>query len=106
MEKIWVVTWARAIGGTLADAYAGAEEAYTDFNEALKALTRCKDETLRDLREGFENTEETAAFENSLQVYGGEAEEYYEIDYTLFDETSVEFYMSIQEVTLHRPATK
>ena len=32
--------------------------------------------------------------------------QYYEIDYTLFDETSIEFYMSIQEVTLCRPATK
>ena len=106
MERIWVVTWARAIGGTLADAFAGAEEAYTDFDEALKALTRCKDETLRELREGFKDSEESAAFENSLHVYGGEAEEYYEIDYTLFDETSVEFYMSIQEVALHKSAIK
>ena len=106
MEKIWVITWARAIGGTLADAYAGAEDAYTDFNEALKALTRCKNETLCDLRESFDTPEELTAFENSLHVYGGEAEEYYEIDYSLFDETSIEFYMSIQEVTLHRTSTK
>ena len=101
IKKIWVVSWARALGGdeTQVDAYAGTEGAYTEFGDALKALTKCKDELVSGIYEGIVDMEDKDRLE--IQVYGSEHEEYYEIDYTAMDETSIEYYIGLQEVNLY-----
>ena len=101
IKKIWVVSWARALGGdgTQVDAYAGTEGAYTEFGDALKALTKCKDELLSGIYECIEDPEDRDKL--AIQVYGSEHEEYYEIDYTASDDTSIEFYVGMQEVNLY-----
>ena len=101
IKKIWVVSWARALGGdeTQVDAYAGTEGAYTEFGDALKALTKCKDELISGIYEGIEDPEDKDQLE--IQVYGSEHEEYYEIDYTAPDDTLIEFYIGLQEVNLY-----
>jgi flavin-dependent dehydrogenase len=100
IKKIWVVSWARALGGDeiKADAYAGTEGAYTSFGDALKALTKCKDELISGIYEGIEDPEDK---ELEIQVYGSEHEEYYEINYTTPDDTLIEFYIGLQEVNLY-----
>lgn len=102
-RKIWVVSWARALGGdeTPVDAYVGTEGAYTSFGDALKALTKCKDELISGIYEGIEDLEDKDKLSESFQVYGSEQEEYYEIDYTAPDDTLIEFYVGLQEVNLY-----
>ena len=100
-KKIWVVSWARALGGdeTPVDAYAGTEGAYTEFGDALKALTKCKDDLISGIYEDIEDPEDKDQLE--IQVSGSEHEEYYEIDYTAPDDTQIEFYIGLQEVNLY-----
>lgn len=99
--KIWVVKWARAfvVDGSSADAFAGCYNFfYSTKEEAIAAMTRCKDEFVRDILEAAEDPYSRAGIENSLHVYGSEAEEYYEIDFIAEDDTPVEIYVSIQEL--------
>ena len=100
-KKIWVVSWARALGGeeTPVDAYAGTEGAYTEFGDALKALTKCKNDLVSEIYEGIEDSEDRDQLK--IQVSGSEHEEYYEIDYTAPDDTLIEFYIGLQEVNLY-----
>ena len=99
-KKIWVVSWARAIGGdeTPVDAYVGTEGAYTEFGDALKALTKCKDELISGIYESMDPEERDQL---EMQVSGSEHEEYYEIDYTAPNDTLIEFYIGLQEVNLY-----
>ena len=103
IKKIWVVSWARALGGddTPVDAYSGSEGAYTEFGDALKALTKCKNEWLSGIYEDTEEAEDKDMISESLTVSGSEQEEFYEIDYTAPDDTLVEVYISLQEVNLY-----
>lgn len=103
MKKIWVVSWARALGGneTPVDAYAGTEGAYTSFGDALKAMTHCKDEFLKEIIAAVEDSRDREVLEAGLRVYGSEREEYYEIDYTNPNNLPIEIYISVRETNLY-----
>lgn len=102
MEKVYIICWARALGGDgmPVDASAGSDGVYLNREQALKALTKSKDEWISVIYENTEDVEDKDLISKSLQVYGSEAEEFYEIDYTAPDDTSVEVHITLLEADL------
>lgn len=102
MEKVYIICWARALGGDgmPVDASAGSDGVYINKEQALKALTKSKDEWISVIYENTEDAEDKDLISESLQVYGSEAEEFYEIDYTAPDDSLVEVHITLQEAAL------
>ena len=98
-NKIYLVIWgsARPDDRGAASAYCGCDGAFFDKQEALKALTAEKDAYIKSILDDAEDEEMREEYEGSIQVYGSEHEEYYEIDFTIDDDTS-EHYIRISEV--------
>lgn len=98
-NKIYLVIWgsARPDDRGAANAYCGCDGAFFDKQKALKALTIEKDAYIKSILDDADDEETREKYENSIQVYGSEQEEYYEIDITVDDDTS-EHYIRISEV--------
>lgn len=98
--SIYVVNWARAIGGAgiPTDAFCGCVGAYTTRFKARESMLQDIHTMLQDIRDGFEDEEELIDFEASLKYY--DSDFYYEIDYEAPDGALVQFYYSIQEVDI------
>lgn len=103
-NKVWVVHWG---SGTLDDdrntsAFCGVHSVHTSLKSARKALVQCKDETIADLKAPFiEDAESEEELQEQLdelniQVYGSEAEDYFEIDYDSWDVRN-EIYVGLTE---------
>lgn len=104
MEKnnvVYTVTWGRACSGGeegLHDAFCGCEGVFTDKEKALKKMTAYKDEFIEHLLDDEDlDEEELQKLKDSIEVYGSETEEYYEIDYKSWDDTN-ELYVKIDEL--------
>lgn len=87
MEKLYIVCWG---SGSCDDhgnahAYTGVHGIYRDKNSALNGLVECKDEMLAELKEDIDPDGEYPDLVEgaSIQVYGSEVDEFFEIDYTL-----------------------
>jgi hypothetical protein len=98
--KVYVVLWG---SGSCDDhynahAYCGVHGIYHDKALALNALVECKDETYNDILNAIDPDGEfpELAKEVEIMVYGSEAEEYFEIDYTLGTEPC-EVYIKLEE---------
>lgn len=96
MKKIWTINWSKAttiegLGGTGADAYGTCACACTEFGDALKALTRCKDSFLADIKK--EDVQD-------LMITGSEKEEYFEIDFIAEDDSQVQIFIVLNETNL------
>lgn len=102
MEKVYIVCWARALGGDglPVDASAGSDGVYINREQAIKALTKSKDEWISVIYENLDDAEDKDMISKSLQVYGSEAEEFYEIDYTAPDDSLVEIHITLHETDL------
>lgn len=85
MKKIFIVHWSQ---GELSDencisSYGGIHGVYSSKTDAVKALVECKDGVVSDLIESVEgDTEEERDKILDLDIYGSEAEEYFEVDYS------------------------
>lgn len=68
-----------------AHANCGVHGVYTTKSAALAGLVECKDEMIEDTRMDLDPDEEFSDLmdELDIRVYGSEAEEYFEIDYTI-----------------------
>lgn len=96
MKKIWTINWSKAttIEGLReigVDAYGTCACACTEFGDALKALTRCKDSFLADI-----NKEDVQRF----SITGSEQVEYFEIDFIAEDDSQVQIYIGLSEIDL------
>ena len=102
MEKVYIICWARALGGDgmPVDASAGSDGVYINREQARKALTKSKDEWISVIYENLDDAEDKDMISKSLQVYGSEAEEFYEIDYTAPDDSLVEIHITLHETDL------
>lgn len=99
MKKIWTINWSKATTiegprGTAVDTYGTCACAHTEFGDALKALTRCKDSFLADIRE--EDVQ-------NLMITGSENEEYFEIDFIAEDDSHVQIYIGLNLTELFEP---
>lgn len=97
---LYVVTWGNA---SVTDegngcAYCGCLGCFTSKQKALKEMTKYKDSYIRELINEVEDEEDRLELIESIQVYGGEYEEYYEIDYTYRDNMTTEHYIRLQEI--------
>ena len=97
MEKLYVVCWG---SGSCDDrgnahAYAGVHGVYSSKARALKGLVECKDVIYNEAIQSGD-PEELEYDEPSIQVYGSETEEYFEVNYTIGDEPC-EVYIKIVE---------
>jgi hypothetical protein len=102
--KVYIVHWG---SGTVDDdgntsSYCGVHSVHTSLESAKKALVQCKDETIADLEAPFiedaesEEEKQEQLDELNIQVYGSEAEDYFEIDYDSWDVKN-EIYVGITE---------
>ena len=98
--SIYVVNWARAIGGDSipTDAFCGCVGAYTTLTKARESMLQDIHTMLQDIRDGFEDEEDLINFEASLKY--SDDDFCYEIDYEAPDGTRVQFYYLIQEVDI------
>lgn len=104
MEKnLWVVTWGTSCmegpeDEATADAFCGCVGIFVDKETALKNMTAYKNrftaELISDLDEDDVTRDEIT---ETLEVYGSEQEEYYEIDYNIFGR-SYECYIRLEEM--------
>lgn len=103
MEKLWVITWSRAIGGDEipTDAFGGCSGVFRNFEAARVCFEAEKDYMVGSLRKDF-SEDDLAIFEDSLRVEGGSGlkeENYsYEIDYTTPDDSRVQYYISLEQI--------
>ena len=100
MEKLWVVCWG---SGSCDDhgnahAYTGVHGIYRSKTSALKGLVECKDAIYNDILTDIDPDGEFPELveDTEIQIYGSEAEEYFEIDYTLGIEPC-EVYVRLEE---------
>lgn len=96
MKKIWTVNWSKATTiegprGTAVDTYGTCACAHTEFGDALKALTRCKDSFLADIKK-----EDVRDF----MISGSEQEEYFEINFIAEDDSQVQIFIVLHETNL------
>lgn len=100
-NKIYLVIWgdAKVTDRGDASAYCGCEGAFLDKKDALKALTIEKDAYIKSILDDADDEEMHEEYENGIQVYGSESEEYYEIDITVGDNMS-ELYIRISEICI------
>lgn len=98
--SIYVVNWARAIGGDgiPTDAFCGCVGAYTSLPKARDGMLQDIHTMLQDIRDGFEDEDDLIDFEASLKC--SDEDFFYEIDYEAPDGALVQFYYSIQEVDI------
>ena len=66
-----------------AHANAGVHGIYPTLENAKRGMTAFKDEVIADTKKDLDPDNELSFEDLDIQVYGSEAEEYYEIDYTL-----------------------
>ena len=104
MEKLYIVCWGSgsADDDGCAHAYCGVQGIYRDKVSALKALVAYKDETYNEIINDLDPDGEFPDIisEANLQVYGSEAEEYFEIDYIIGTELC-ELYIKLEEKELN-----
>lgn len=96
MKKIWTINWSKAttiegLRETGVDAYGTCACACTEFGDALKALTRCKDSFLADIKK--EDVQ-------GLSITGSEQVEYFEIDFIAEDDSQVQIFIGLNETNL------
>lgn len=100
MEKIYIVCWGTGSADQdgCAHAYCGVHGVYRDKTEASKNLVSCKEEIFNDIMNDLDPDGDMPYIieEANVQVYGSEAEEYFEIDYTLGTDLC-EVYIKIEE---------
>lgn len=77
-------------------AYCGCEKYFYSRVKALKALTEAKDSYIKD----FKDNATEVNYEDCIQVYGSEQEEYYEVDITINDDNMSECYFRLQEIEI------
>lgn len=94
---IYVVTWGRAIGGDEipTDCFCGCVGTFTSYDRARDCMRQDIDNTLLDIREGFEEQEDLELFETSFKYE--DADFYYEFEYEAPDNSRIQFYYTIQE---------
>ncbi len=87
MEKLFIVCWG---SGSCDDhgnahAYTGVHGIYRDKASALKALVDYKDETYNDILNDLDPDGDypECVKDANVRVYGSEADEFFEIDYTI-----------------------
>ena len=103
---LWVVTCGTAgIEGTeedlRADAFCSCVGIFTDKDVALKNMTAYKDTFIKELVEELDEDDVVREeIESSLETYGSEKEEYYEVDYNVYGHP-YECYIRIEEVDLY-----
>ncbi len=87
MEKLYIVCWGAGSSDDHGRAHAnvGIHGVYNTLNGAKRGLTDCKDQMIKDTKHDLDPDGEFPDLLDDLdiKVYGSEAEEYYEIDYTL-----------------------
>ncbi len=100
MEKLYVVCWGSGSSDDhgSAHAFTGVHGIYRDKESAKKALTECKDITVGEIYSDIDPDGEYPDLLDTVEVevYGSEAEEYFEIDYTIGTDP-VEVYIGIME---------
>lgn len=98
--KLYLIIWgtANVDDHGAASTYCGCEKYFYSKTKALKALTEYKDAFVKSLFEDADE-DERAYIEDTLYIYGSEQEEYYEIDYTIYDCPS-EHYVRLQEIEI------
>lgn len=84
---MFIVCWGAASSDDHGNAHAnvGVHGVYTNKLAALAGLVECKDEMIEDTRRDLDPDGEFPELleELDIRVYGSEAEEYFEIDYTI-----------------------
>jgi hypothetical protein len=92
MKKLYIVCWSSAgqDDDGNAKAFCGVHGVYTSKSTALKGLVECKNQTYDEI------VAESDYDDCNIRVYGSEAEEYFEIDYSIGD-TPCEIYITISE---------
>jgi hypothetical protein len=95
---IYIVNWARAIGGdgTPVDAFTGCAGAFIDRKQAEACLEREVESLLADFR-SMDDLDDRMLFEQSLRIDRYDCEFVVEIDYTAPDGSDVEWYFTINE---------
>lgn len=105
-KNIWVVTWGTANmegtdGEENASAFCGCVGVFTDKANAQKNMTTYKNTFIAELTEDLDEDDATREeIEETLEVYGSENDEYYEIDYNIFGK-SYEVYIRLEEMNLN-----
>jgi hypothetical protein len=86
-ERLYIVCWGASSCDDHGNAHAnvGVHGVYSTKSAALKGLVECKDSMIADTKYDLDpDGEEPELLDNlDIEVYGSEAEEYFEIDYTI-----------------------
>lgn len=104
--KLWVVTWGTANiegleGEETSSAFCGCVGVFSDKASAQKNMTAYKNKFIAELTEDLDEDDATREeIEGTLEVYGSENDEYYEIDYNIFGK-SYEAYIRLEEMKLN-----
>ena len=99
MEKIYVVCWGTAAQDDSGNskAFSGVHGAYKSKESAIRGLVDCKEEFIDEIVNNLDFSEaDREEVAQSLQIYGSESEEYFEIDYFNGD-TPEEIYITLTE---------
>lgn len=96
--SIYVVTWARAIGGDEipTDCFCGCVGTFTSIARAKDGMRQDVASTIQDIKDSFEEQEDMETFESSFREDDGDF--YYEFEYETGDTSRVQFYYSVQEM--------
>lgn len=94
---IYVVTWARAIGGDEipTDCFCGCVGTFTSLERAKDCMRQDVESTILDIKDGFEEQDDLETFESSYREEDGGF--YYEFEYETGDGSRVQFYYSVLE---------
>lgn len=95
--RIYVVSWARAIGGDEipTDCFCGCVGTFTSLVRAKDCMKQDIDNTILDIKDGFEEQDDLETFESSFKYR--EEPFSYEFEYEAGDGSRVQFYYSVQE---------
>lgn len=99
MKKLYIVCWSSAgqDDDGNAKAFCGVHGVYTSKSTALKGLVECKNQTYDEIVNNPDYDDyDIEQAKLTTRVYGSEAEEYFEIDYSMGD-ASCEIYITISE---------
>lgn len=110
--KFYVVTFGTAsinmemddITDNTVNAYCGCVGCFKDKKDALKAMTKCKDQKIEEHLSWLDEDDEDYQINlemtnNNITVYGDESSEYYEIDFNNGEESS-QTYIRLEEIIL------
>lgn len=80
---MWVITCGAAseTGSDYVSAYSWCGGVFTDKQKALNAMTEAKTKYIADILEDIEDEETRDQVAGSVQVYGSESQEFYEVDW-------------------------